>query len=1287
MELLATLDENDVDIACIAETKIYGEDLSTAEWTWLAGAETLPKAGGSTPRMGLGMLVRSAVFPLALVVKKGKYTLWVKLPGVKQDLYVCSCYIPVYKSDKKPALKELWKYYRHLSTKGIVLVGGDFNARCGANGDAVTSTFGRRLLKESSDEKACIINLLKDRCTGEFTRVQEAYIKKTGQRVTHRTTIDYTIIPNAQQHRVVRLTIMDHRGLHSDHKLLLLVMMWKHKATPLTPGPRRFSLKWNLTGMTPDGWLRFEDQCDDLLAIWMADFETRSDQVQDRPMASELWEKWLQALCEAASKAVGYKRVCAGSKSWMTKDLRMLLAQRKQAGQQVREASPSSKPAACARLKELRAKTHARIKRCKSAVLHKRNRSIEGSMQHAKAFWRRWKSTKISSGGSSSIPDAVLDESGSIITDPLQLLRTWHDFVKQLSTEDKIPAQGGRFSKDGFDDDFGREVLARLRSLSLENGHLPELDKVVTWEEVHNAIRSMKTGKAPGPDGIPVELLREGGISVAVTLASLYNYAWDNLDWPENLQEAFLTPIFKNRGSKLYPGDYRMIATESVVAKVLEKIIDVRIRTWSERVSALSDLQGGFRANRGTVDQIFILDEISAARKDRDLVTYCAFIDVHKAYDRVWRPGLWTKLYDIGIKGRCLQLLRTMFGRVSRRIRINGDLTDAFEVTAGVPQGSVLSPFLYAVYINGLHAELHRAGLGVRVHGTLVPLLLYADDVVLMARSPAELQRMLTVLERYAARWRFQVNNTKSEVVIVGTPSQKRSTTNIAQWSLAGSVLKIVPEYKYLGAETGKKVGPGRWDSLLRRLWGKANHALKEVLFRAGGSDGLCPAVLRRLWMAEVRPQLEYACELWEGEISQTWVQKFESLQSQFCKAALGLTGNPSSIAMRTELKLPSLRLRRCKLKMGYWVRLCSADPNRLLHKVLRYGYANVSRDLVQYSHLHAFKATLLQLDLYPLWDRWDTEDKDLWNGAVEGRLEALEQAEFDDKATGSSPLRRYRDLELAPFSSVPQYLADRSNILGTRLLTECRLGCLQTMSTLAIIMRWPAHRGHCMLCSSGVPEDVPHFVMDCPALSQARNNFVQLLKTSLPAQGTPGNILWTHFQSSYKNRLSIILGAGPSMLHKTVTNTEEHGEAWAKACWILDKATKNFLMTCWRIRECTMGRLTVRAGRIVHEPPSPRALRTLNSQRHQDMLPPTIPADRRWDWSRWLPRPTKTWRRTGKKGPANFYVVYKGRTRGLFYKWADVLPAIAGFAEARFQGFHSLAAATQAASSLEGEV
>ena len=148
--------------------------------------------------------------------------------------------------------------------------------------------------------------------------------------------------------------------------------------------------------------------------------------------------------------------------------------------------------------------------------------------------------------------------------------------------------------------------------------------------------------------------------------------------------------------------------------------------------------------------------------------TALCFLDVRKAYDRVWRAGLFLKLSQLGIGGRFLAMLRVMFRRVSRTILVNDSFTEEFDVHTGVPQGSVLSPLLYAVYVNGLHDALRKHGLGVRIYGRLIPLLLYADDIVLLASNAAELQRMLRVVSDYAYKWRFEVNHGKSGVVASG---------------------------------------------------------------------------------------------------------------------------------------------------------------------------------------------------------------------------------------------------------------------------------------------------------------------------------------------------------------------------------------------------------------------------------------------------------------------------------------------------------------------------------------
>ena len=95
----------------------------------------------------------------------------------------------------------------------------------------------------------------------------------------------------------------------------------------------------------------------------------------------------------------------------------------------------------------------------------------------------------------------------------------------------------------------------------------------------------------------------------------------------------------------------------NTLPKVFEKILDIRIRSWSERVGLLSDLQGGFRTGRSTTDQIFILNEILTSRKEEGTDTFTCFIDIAKAYDRVWRPGLWYKLNAAGLDEQTLAVL------------------------------------------------------------------------------------------------------------------------------------------------------------------------------------------------------------------------------------------------------------------------------------------------------------------------------------------------------------------------------------------------------------------------------------------------------------------------------------------------------------------------------------------------------------------------------------------------------------------------------------------------------
>ena len=159
------------------------------------------------------------------------------------------------------------------------------------------------------------------------------------------------------------------------------------------------------------------------------------------------------------------------------------------------------------------------------------------------------------------------------------------------------------------------------------------------------------------------------------------------------------------------------------------------------------------------------------------------FIDVKKAFDRVFRAGLWQRVADEGIKGKMWRVLRSIYGTVDSCVRIGEELTDWFPIETGVRQG---------LFINGLVRELRKINKGVEIEeGQTINSLLYADDIVLMAENRYQLQEMLDVVAAYAKKWRFELNPRKSEVVVFGS---KRAPRNI--WHLGESTIKQVTQYK-----------------------------------------------------------------------------------------------------------------------------------------------------------------------------------------------------------------------------------------------------------------------------------------------------------------------------------------------------------------------------------------------------------------------------------------------------------------------------------------------------------
>ena len=150
----------------------------------------------------------------------------------------------------------------------------------------------------------------------------------------------------------------------------------------------------------------------------------------------------------------------------------------------------------------------------------------------------------------------------------------------------------------------------------------------------------------------------------------------------------------------------------------------------------LHEGQAGFRVNRSCMDNVYSLNEIVQGKLREGKCTYAFFLDVRKAYDTVWRDGLWVKLWDMGVKGRMWRVIKNMYEASRSAILLEGEKSATFRVEQGVAQGCSLSPILFSVFINGLLKDVEEAGLGIEISsGKRMGGMLFADDFVGVSES------------------------------------------------------------------------------------------------------------------------------------------------------------------------------------------------------------------------------------------------------------------------------------------------------------------------------------------------------------------------------------------------------------------------------------------------------------------------------------------------------------------------------------------------------------------------
>ena len=243
--------------------------------------------------------------------------------------------------------------------------------------------------------------------------------------------------------------------------------------------------------------------------------------------------------------------------------------------------------------------------------------------------------------------------------------------------------------------------------------------------------------------------------------------------------------------------------------------------------------QNGFRTSRSCIDHIFSLCTVLRNRKQMGQDTFLAFIDFQKAFDSVDRTLLMFKLSKIGICGNFYQAISSLYANPRSRIILNDYETAYFDCPIGVKQGDCLSPTLFSIFINDLAEKVKNSGVGLDLDpSTFLNILLYADDIVLMAKNEQDLQFLLFLVEGWCSDWRLEVNLTKTNIMHVRKNQKPKSKF---MFIFDRRPVPYCTSYKYLGCSINENLNFGFTISTLADSAGRALGSVVTKMIKNGG--------------------------------------------------------------------------------------------------------------------------------------------------------------------------------------------------------------------------------------------------------------------------------------------------------------------------------------------------------------------------------------------------------------------------------------------------------------------
>lgn len=605
------------------------------------------------------------------------------------------------------------------------------------------------------------------------------------------------------------------------------------------------------------------------------------------------------------------------------------------------------------------------------------------------------------------------------------------------------------------------------------------LDGELTMFELCLAIKKLSKNKAPGSDGIPNEIWKNLTTNVRINLLYIFNTVFKNPEFiPKLWSEIVIVPIFK-KGDASLPGNYRPISLLNTITKLFTTLLTTRLDRWCTKNKKISEFQAGFKSGTGCVDQAFILNTIIQSQlKSKNGKLFSLFVDLSQAFDSVNHNILWKKLKQKGVSTKFMNVIKKIYSEASACVRVNGSYTDSFRVTKSVLQGESLSPKLFTLFLDDIVNHVSESGgSSIYVDKFNVDMLLFADDISVLALNANDLQLKINSIKSFFDLNNLKVNLTKTKVVIF---RRKAAQPNFVFW-WSSEKIEIVEHYTYLGIIFHYS---GKFDLACAAFLNKAKQAqgaLMKLYYKARITKF---ELQEKLYKSLCSSVLLYGVVVW----GMSFIEKLCIFQNKYLRNLYYLPNETPRYKLLLETNSTPMEEQILSLILRFLFRICNKPSDTLVKSCFnKLAATNLGKNI----NFNWYAQVTTFLDQCKITDynkslKFVSNMRKVRNLLNKFKTEHKHQLILNMKS--SSEL--YKNIK--PWFLAEPYLNLNLKFSVKRLIFQIRCGSNYIYQKEACELLGTRKNGfkNCDLCDLGI-EDVHHIFCVCPHYNTIRTKFM----------------------------------------------------------------------------------------------------------------------------------------------------------------------------------------------------